>query len=93
MELISREDFRDRMYHEAFEVDSELQKWDSGCWVRYKLFEKILDEMPTVESRPKGKWIDNPPDSWICSNCGTHYSERLTHKKHNYCAVCGADMR
>lgn len=48
--------------------------------------------LPTIESRPIGKWIDNPPDSWICSNCGTHYEERLTFKAHNYCCVCGAYM-
>lgn len=54
---------------------------------------EIEKEIKTIESRPKGHWIDNPPDSWICSNCGTHYEERLTFKAHNYCCVCGADMR
>lgn len=54
---------------------------------------EAIENAPTIESRPKGEWIDNPPDSWICSNCGTHYEERLTCKAHNYCCVCGADMR
>jgi hypothetical protein len=37
------------MYHEAFEKDSDMQKWDSGCWIRYKMFENVLKAQPTVE--------------------------------------------
>lgn len=36
------------MYHEAFEVDHEvdgMQKWDGGNWIRYKLFEKVMEQM------------------------------------------------
>ena len=39
---------RERMYHEAFETDTDMQKWDSGCWIRYKLFENCLKSMPTI---------------------------------------------
>ena len=35
-----------RMYTEAFEKDSDLQKWDGGCWIRYKLFEQVMSDMP-----------------------------------------------
>lgn len=51
--------------------------------------------LPTIESRPKGKWevTSTFPRNWICSNCGTHYEERLTFKAHNFCCVCGAYMR
>ncbi len=49
MRLIDADDFGNRMYHEAFEKDSDLQKWDSGCWIRYKLFENVLREQPTVQ--------------------------------------------
>lgn len=38
----------EKMYHEAFEVDSEMQKWDSGCWIRYKVFENCESDCPTV---------------------------------------------
>lgn len=55
MRLIDADDFGNRMYHEAFEKDSDLQKWDSGCWIRYKLFENVLREQPTVE--PEQRWI------------------------------------
>ena len=36
------------MYHEAFETDSPMQKWDSGCWIRYKLFERMEEAAPTI---------------------------------------------
>ena len=38
------------MYHEAFEKDSDMQKWDSGCWIRYKLFENVLRDTPSVDA-------------------------------------------
>lgn len=49
MRLIDADDFGNRMYHEAFEKDSDLQKWDSGCWIRYKLFENVLRGQPTAQ--------------------------------------------
>ena len=33
------------MYHEAFEIDSDMQKWDSGCWIRYKVFENCMNRL------------------------------------------------
>lgn len=36
------------MYHEAFEVSHEedgLQMWNSGNWIRYKLFEKVMKQL------------------------------------------------
>lgn len=40
---------REELYHEAFETDTEMQRWDSGCWIRYKMFENILAKQPTAE--------------------------------------------
>ena len=100
MELISREDLRDKMYHEAFEIDSDMQRWDSGCWIRYKLFESVLDGLPTVESRPKGKWLDEVCGR-ICSNCLHEFDRELeyiclddenNYVMPNYCPWCGAEM-
>ena len=48
-DLISRQALEDAMYHEAFEVDSELQKWDGGCWIRYKMFENVIDDVPSAQ--------------------------------------------
>lgn len=34
---IDAEKFEKEMYHEAFvETNSDMQEWDSGCWIRYK---------------------------------------------------------
>lgn len=38
-DYISRQELREKMFHEAFEKDSQDQKWDSGCWIRYHMFE------------------------------------------------------
>ena len=50
MRLIDADALREKMFHVAFETDSDMQKWDSGCWIRYKLFEKNLEESPTVQA-------------------------------------------
>ena len=47
-DLIDRDALSREMYHEAFETDSALQKWDGGCWIRYKMFEKHRDAAPVV---------------------------------------------
>lgn len=46
--LIDVDALRRAMYHEAFETDSPMQKWDSGCWIRYKLFERVEEAAPTI---------------------------------------------
>ena len=47
--LIDSQELRNAMYHEAFETDSDEQVWDSGCWIRYKMFERILNSMPPAQ--------------------------------------------
>lgn len=92
MRLIDADALRARMYHESFETDSDMQKWDSGCWIRYKLFEKCLNEQPTVQpQRMRGRW-----ERGKCSNCGEHapfWAMATTYYESNYCPNCGADMR
>ena len=46
--LIDADALRARMYHEAFETDSDMQKWESGCWIRYKMFERMEEAAPTL---------------------------------------------
>ena len=48
--LIDAEALSARMYHDAFETDSDMQKWDSGCWIRYKMFENAIADAPTVDA-------------------------------------------
>ena len=48
-DLISREALRRRMYHDSFETDNGMQKWDSGLWIRYKIFENAIEEAPPAD--------------------------------------------
>ena len=51
-EYIEREKLRQKMYQEAFVKDSNLQRWDSGCWIRYKLFENVLEKTEVADVQP-----------------------------------------
>lgn len=46
---ISANRLREELYHEAFETDTEMQRWDSGCWIRYKMFENVLEKQPDAD--------------------------------------------
>lgn len=52
MRLIDADKLNAEMYHEAFETDTDLQKWESGCWIRYKMFENAMENAPTVDAVP-----------------------------------------
>lgn len=107
MKLIDADELRKRMYHDAFEMDSDMQRWDSGCWVRYKMFENAIEDMPLIEAEPvrRGKWLEHPYErEWdICSCCkiGTKRREFgmtdegrewVTEESYTYCPWCGANM-
>lgn len=40
----------DAMYHRCFECDNDedMQKWDSGNWIRYKLFENVMEQLRMI---------------------------------------------
>lgn len=96
--LIDADVLQDLMYHEAFEVDSDMQKWDGGCWIRYKVFENCLAKTPTlVEERRKGKWhqrIYSQIEMMVCSECNSEFSydAETGVRDYNYCPHCGARM-
>ena len=105
---IDADALRARMYHEAFKTDTDMQKWDSGCWIRYKLFENCIDAAPTLspdEVRGVGKWeqkeIINLDDTTIeqmqsacCSVCGKYHTTPYSYyfSEYNYCPSCGARL-
>lgn len=99
MRLIDASALEARMYHDAFEVDSDMQKWDSGCWIRYKMFENAIKDAPTIE-RKTGKW-KKLSGSWFhddvqCSECGNTLDMNGVNAGRgdaNFCPNCGADMR
>lgn len=85
---------RKAMYHEAFEKDSDEQRWDSGCWIRYKLFERVFDSVPTIDvpDRKVGEWKLNKDGNWACPFCKFDpYHDNM--KGMNYCPNCGARMK
>ena len=101
MRLIDADALREIMYHKAFEEDSGLQRWDSGLWIRYKMFEQALEETPTIDAEPvrRGKWVKRG-GLWICSECGAQdYYAYVWNSESGedtmqdlYCPNCGAKM-
>ena len=89
--LIDVEALSARMYHDAFETDSDMQKWDSGCWIRYKMFENAIADAPTVDAEPvrHGKWLKNGDRYCECSVC--HHEGNISGAD-IYCWYCGAKM-
>lgn len=95
MRMIDADALCDAMYHEAFETDTDMQKWDSGCWIRYKMFENAIDDAPTIEPK-RGEWIETS-EGTMCSNCHKFpYDDGEYHIANwysDFCPNCGADMR
>ena len=88
-EYIEREALRKLMYEEAFEKDSDMQRWDSGCWIRYKLFKNCIEAIPAADvvevvrckdciHRPSGTGVNHdvkfPDDECPCKCPDTWYS-------------------
>ena len=54
-DYIKRDELKQKMYHEAFENDASydernpMAKWNSGLWIRYKLFENVLASIPSAD--------------------------------------------
>ena len=102
-DYIKREALEQRMYHEAFENDASyyeenpMARWDSGLWIRYKLFENVLANIPPsdVVERKHGEWKHDIGDKWYCSCCfNIIYTEGSWEKPtKKFCDECGADMR
>lgn len=46
--LIDADELENEMYRKSFETDDNRQKWDSGLWIRYKIFEESINNTPTI---------------------------------------------
>lgn len=107
MRLIDADALDEAMYHEAFETDTDMQKWDSGCWIRYKMFENAIKNAPTIEERKTGKWVHGREiwreqigdmligigyEDWRCSECHTLAKDDASAVLWKYCPWCGARM-
>lgn len=52
MRLIDADALDAEMYHKSFEVDDGRNVWNSGLWIRYKIFEEALRDAPTIDAVP-----------------------------------------
>lgn len=96
--LIDANEFRREMFRKCIETDEEVEKgrakWESGLWIRYKVFEDTIKQMPSVQPEQKhGKWLnaEHAPNYLCyctCSVCG----KRQTIEIANYCPNCGVKM-
>lgn len=88
-DLISREDLK-KTFEETVCIEP----------MPYAFVKQIIDNAPTVEERPHGKWIEHQDchddTYYTCSHCGEDWTtiegdpmDNLM----NYCPMCGADMR
>lgn len=76
MRLIDADKLKSEMYHNAFEIDTDLQKWDSGCWIRYKMFENVIENQPTVKAIPI-EWLKKKAQEFA----ERYWSKQDDHKK------------
>lgn len=58
----------------------------------------LIDNAPTVEERPHGKWLSTKYYNWACSKCGKNPTIGMGYVQNhtelfNFCPNCGADMR
>ncbi|MEE0896921.1 MAG: hypothetical protein U0L88_04760 [Acutalibacteraceae bacterium] len=67
--LIDADALGNKMYHEAFENDASynesnpMAKWDSGLWIRYKMFENAINDVPTLNTK-EVKYFDEDENVW-----------------------------
>ena len=52
MRLIDADALDREMYRKSFEVDDGRNVWNSGLWIRYKIFEEAIRDAPTVDAVP-----------------------------------------
>lgn len=56
MRLIDADALKREMWRRCGETDIEIDKgrakWDSGLWIRYKVFEECIVDAPAIEAEP-----------------------------------------
>lgn len=88
MRLIDADELK-KAIHEEWD---EVLVWDESGAATADQFEILVDSVPTIEERKKGKW------NWVsfnieCSECGAMPNFDSTEPLYNFCPICGADMR
>ncbi len=92
--LINADALDAEMYHKSFEVDDGRNVWNSGLWIRYKIFEEAIRDAPTIDAVPvvHGRWKCVSIGRYACSVCGCEPWYGGSIRTLYYCPNCGADM-
>lgn len=80
------------------ELEKHFNRWDSTITVAEMetIAKDTIDNAPTVEERPQGKWIiiDKYSDDYKCSVCNSYPLERGDYPElSKFCPACGAKMK
>lgn len=73
--LIDADALNAEMYHKSFEVDDGRNVWNSGLWIRYKIFEEAIREAPTIDAVP----VIRCKDCKYWENSSTDTTEHICH--------------
>ena len=105
MELISREEVK-KAFKEIYKPYTDNpQAGEYTIRVIYALdcLSAEIDDIPTIESRPKGMWVSLTPKCFdipkeydymqMCTVCNKTARWVAYDLPYNYCPNCGADMR
>ena len=52
MRLIDADALEEEMFRKSFLVDDGRNVWNSGLWIRYKIFEEAIRDAKTVDAVP-----------------------------------------
>ena len=73
MRLIDADALDREMYRKSFEVDDGRNVWNSGLWIRYKIFEEAIRDAPTVDAVPVIRCKDCK--RWQCDDYESYCDE------------------
>ena len=102
--LIDAYELKREMCRKCIDTDEETEKgrakWDSGLWIRYKVFEDAITLAPRVDTERHGHWVENNGRyGWFCSQCKKENNYAYDYNENNvielqdhYCPNCGAKM-
>ena len=101
--LIDAYELEREMYRKCIDTNEEIEKgrakWDSGLWIRYKVFEDSITLAPRVDPVKHGHWIERTDyvgDAYYdCSACGESWTTIEGDPCDNgmdYCPKCGSRM-
>ena len=95
MRVIDADELKVQIHSRCDVCNDKDTAWCEHC-CSVNDWEDYIDNAPTVEERPKGKWYYNYQNGWHCSICNKSVKDMPTvmgKADFNFCPNCGADMR